>query len=141
MHARDLLPFRRLIILCTLLVAVALGHAQSTDHPDRAVQQPEQKIGRPVRVVSLSFNGKSLAEIAGVVDHEGAKGVDLIILPETWRGQEESPETLDGPTVTAMAALAKKHSTYLVCPIDRRDGTRRLNTAVSLTAPENLRRL
>ena len=148
MQARDLLPFRRLIILGTLLVAVsslsplgegrgegarlARGHAQSTDHPDQAVQQPQQKIGRPVRIVSLSFNGKSLAEIAGVVDREGAKGVDLIILPETWRGQADSPEPLDGPTVTAMAALAKKHSTYLVCPIDRRDGTHRLNTAVLL---------
>ena len=130
MHARDLLPFRRWIILGTLLVAVALGQAQSTGHPDQAVQQPEQKIRRPVRVVSLSFNGKSLAVIAEVVDREGAKGVDLIILPETWRGQKDSPESLDGPTVTAMAALAKKHNTYLVCPIDRRDGTHRLNTAV-----------
>jgi predicted amidohydrolase len=93
-------------------------------------QQPGQKIGRPVRIVSLGFNNKSLAEIVGAVDREGAKGADLIILPETWRGQKDSPETLEGPTVTSMAALAKKHSTYLVCPIDRRDGTRRLNTAV-----------
>jgi predicted amidohydrolase len=93
-------------------------------------QQPGQKIGRPVRIVSLGFNNKSLAEIARVVDREGAKGADLIILPETWRGQKDSPETLDGPTVTALAGLAKKHSTYLVCPIDRQDGTRRLNTAV-----------
>jgi len=138
MHARDLLPFRRLIILGTLLVAVALGHAQSTGHPDQAVQQPDQKIGRPVRVVSLSFNGKSLVEIAEVVDREGAKGVDLIILPETWRGQKDSPESLDGPTVTAMAALAKKHSTYLVCPIDRRDGTHRLNTAILIDRTGNI---
>ena len=138
MHARDLLPFRRLIILGTLLVAVALGHAQSIGHPDRAVQQPVQKIGRPVRVVSLSFNGKSLAVIAEVVDREGAKGVDLIILPETWRGQKKSPESLDGPTVTAMAALAKKHNTYLVCPIDRRDGTHRLNTAVLIDRTGNI---
>ena len=138
MHARDLLPFRRLIILGTLLVAVALGHAQSTGHPDQAVQQPDQKIGRPVRVVSLSFNGKSLVEIAEVVDREGAKGVDLIILPETWRGQKDSPESLDGPTVTAMAALAKKHSTYLVCPIDHRDGTHRLNTAILIDRTGNI---
>jgi len=138
MHARALLPFRRLIILCASLVAVALGHAQSTDHPDRAVQQPVQKLGRPVRVVSLSFNGKSLAVIADVVDREGANGVDLIILPETWRGQKDSPESLDGPTVTAMAALAKKHNTYLVCPIDRRDGAHRLNTAVLIDRTGNI---
>ena len=130
MRFRDRLLFRQCFALCALFVAIFLGHAQSTDHPDRAAQRPAQKIGRPVRVVSLSFNSKSLAVIADVVDREGAKGVDLIILPETWRGQEDSPESLDGPTVTTMAALAKKHSTYLVCPIDRRDGTHRLNTAV-----------
>ena len=93
-------------------------------------QRSEQKIGRPVRVVSLSFHDKSVAEIAEVVDREGAKGVDLIILPETWCGQQESPQSLGGPIVTTMAALAKRHGTYLVCPIDRRDGKRRLNTAV-----------
>ena len=130
MCPREFIARRRLFVFFTLLVAVALGHAESPEQSDRGVQRPEQKIGRPVRIVSLSFSGKSLAMIADVVDREGAKGVDLIILPETWRGQEDSPEPLDGPTVTAMAALARKHNTYLVCPIDRRDGSYRLNTAV-----------
>jgi predicted amidohydrolase len=132
MRPRDLSLFRRLFVLCTMLVASAPGYAESSDHPDPLLQRPEQKIGRPVRVVSLSFNSKSLAQIAGVVDREGAKGVDLLILPETWCGQKDSPEALDGPIVTTMAALAKKHHTYLVCPIDRRDGSHRLNTAVLL---------
>jgi len=73
---------------------------------------------------------KVLDEIARVIDSEGAKGVDLIALPETWRGQGDGWETLDGPTISAVAALAKKHHTYIVCPIDRRDGERRLNSAV-----------
>jgi len=90
----------------------------------------DEPIGRPVRIVSLSFHDKPLDEIARVVDSEGANGVDLIALPETWRGQGDGWETLDGPTITAMAALAKKHHTYVVCPIDRRDGERRLNSAV-----------
>jgi predicted amidohydrolase len=90
------------------------------------------KVGRPTRIVSLSFNGKSLEEIAAVVDREGAAGADLIILPETWRGQGEHPETLDGPTVRTMAGLARKHHTYVVCPIDRREGPQRFNTAVLL---------
>jgi predicted amidohydrolase len=55
----------------------------------------------------------------------------MVVLPETWRGQKQ-PEKLDGPTVTTMAALARKHHTYLVCPIDRRDGTNRFNSAVLL---------
>ena len=94
------------------------------------------QIGRPVRVVSIGFKArtKSLEEIAKVVDSEGSQGTDLIALPETWRGQNDqgSEETLSGPTVTAMAALAKKHRTYIVCPIDRRDGERRFNSAVLL---------
>jgi hypothetical protein len=93
-------------------------------------QPSVQAVGRPVRIVSLSFNGKSLEEIARVVDEEGARGADLIALPETWRGQGEGWETLEGPTISAMSALAKKHHTYIVCPIDRRDGERRLNSAV-----------
>ncbi len=88
-------------------------------------------IGRPVRVVSISFMERSLAEIAEVVDREGARGADIIALPETWTGQaEHEPETLAGPTVTAMAGLARKHRTYIVCPVDRRDGGRRLNSAI-----------
>ena len=90
------------------------------------------KIGRPVRVVSIGFTeGHGLDEIAGLVDKEGAAGTDLIALPETWRGQDEkSPETLDGSTVTTISRLAKKHNTYVVCPIDRLEGKRRYNTSI-----------
>lgn len=87
--------------------------------------------GRPVRITSLSFYDKSLDEIARLVDSEGAKGVDLIVLPETWNMQyKNQPEALAGPTVTVMQELAARHRTYLVCPIDRQDGDRRVNSAV-----------
>ncbi len=88
--------------------------------------------GRPVRILSISFpNGKTLAQVAEIVDREAAAGVDLVALPETFLGQaDHAPEPLEGPTVTTMAALAAKHRTYIVCPIDRCDGPRRLNTAV-----------
>lgn len=92
--------------------------------------------GRPVRVTSISFApGKTLAEVSALVDQQGALGADLIILPETFMGQRAdnaSMETLSGPTVTAIALLARKHKTYIVCPIDRIDGDQRLNTAVLL---------
>ena len=90
--------------------------------------------GRPVRAVSISFKpGPSLEQIADRVDQEGARGADLIALPETLRGQaENTQETLDGPTVNALARLAEKHRTYIVVPIDRRDGDRRFNSAVLL---------
>ena len=87
--------------------------------------------GRPVRITSLSFYDKGLDEIARLVDSEGAKGVDLIALPETWNMQyKNQPEPLDGPTVTTMQELAARHRTYLVCPIDRQDGDQRVNSAV-----------
>jgi predicted amidohydrolase len=91
-----------------------------------------EQIGRRARVVSLSFYGKPLEEIERLVDREGAQGADLIILPETCMGQNDPPETLDGPTLTTMRALARKHHTYLICPIDRTEGGRRLNTGVLL---------
>jgi predicted amidohydrolase len=95
-------------------------------------EQASQKLGRPVRAVSIGFRpGIELERIAELVDKEGARGADLIVLPETCRGQNDrSQESLDGPTVSAMARLASKHRSYVVCPIDRRDGEKRLNSAV-----------
>jgi predicted amidohydrolase len=88
--------------------------------------------GRPVRVTSISFpNGRTLSEVAHIVDREAAQGDDLVLLPETWLGQKDhEPEPLDGPTITTMAALAAKHQCYVVCPIDRIDSARRFNTSV-----------
>jgi len=90
------------------------------------------RTGRPVRMVSIGFKpGLPLPQISDLVDQEGARGADLIALPETCRGQnDQSQETLDGPTVSTMARLAAKHRTYVVCPIDRQDGRRRFNSAV-----------
>jgi len=122
------------------LVAVALlwhcpaaQETGSAERPEGTVDPvAAQPIGRPVRIVSISFQGQSLEEIARIVGEEGAKGVDLVCLPETWRGQGEGWETLDGPTIVNMADLARKHNTYIVCPLDRRDGETRLNSAILL---------
>ncbi|MEN9934170.1 MAG: hypothetical protein RLZZ387_749 [Chloroflexota bacterium] len=93
-----------------------------------------EQTGRPVRVVSISFpNGLARADVAALVDAEGQQGADIIALPETFLGQGAGTmEDLDGPTVACMAELAARHRTYIVCPIDRRDGERRVNTAVLL---------
>ncbi len=93
-------------------------------------------IGRPVRIASIGFpaeNPLPLKKVIDCVDSEGARGVDVIILPETCQGQNAtSAEPLHGPTVTAMAELAKKHRTYIAVPIDCMDGNRRLNSLVFL---------
>lgn len=89
--------------------------------------------GRPVRILSLSFSSVPLEAVRDLIDTQAAKGVDLVILPETWRGQkDDTMETLDGPTIRAMSELARKHRTYIVSPIDRLDGARRVNSAILL---------
>lgn len=93
------------------------------------------EIGRPVRIASISYKSGSLSlgEITGIVDAEGEKGTDLIALPEACKGLDMEPEALNGITVSTMARLAKKHNTYIVCPIYRKDGNiKRINSAVLL---------
>jgi predicted amidohydrolase len=85
--------------------------------------------GRPVRVVSICFQGNDFSEILNIVDLEGAKGSDIIVLPETWRG-DRLVETLDGQTITELSILAKKHNTYIISPIERREGDNRFNSAI-----------
>ena len=88
-------------------------------------------VGRPVRIVSISFSEQPFERIVDIVAQEAQRGTDLIILPETWTGHANL-ETIEGKTITTMADLARKYNTYIVCPIDRMDGARRLNTAVLL---------
>lgn len=91
----------------------------------------EQLSGRPVRVTSIGFSCRPLAAISDIVEAEAARGVDLIALPETWADQSlNAPETLEGPIVTAMSDIARRHGTWIVCPLDRLDGNRRVNSAV-----------
>ena len=113
----------------TLAYATALDQAPKVDDLVRATPLAA-KAGRPVRIVSLSFQGQPREEILRVIDREAGKGVDLVALPETWLGQGEGLEPLEGETIAAVAALARKHKTYIVCPMDRKLGDRRLNTAV-----------
>lgn len=123
-------------------VAAGLGNAASlpagplqTESGDTSAAS--NRIGRPVRIATISFQngGKPLDQLVPLVDQQGALGTDIISLQEACRGQKDdgsSEEALDGPTITAMARLARKHQTYIVCPIDRRDGNRRFNSAVLL---------
>jgi predicted amidohydrolase len=86
-------------------------------------------VGKPVRVVSLSFKSASLEKVAAVVEAEGARGVDLVSLPEAWRGPD-LVESLAGSTITTFSGLARKHHCYVVCPIYREEGGTRLNSTV-----------
>jgi predicted amidohydrolase len=122
----------------TSLTSMGAEGLQANESQGREVSSRSsagENIGRPVRIVSIGFQAtsSSLETITKHVDEEGSRGADVILLPETCRGQDAtSEEPLHGPTVTAMAALAAKHKTYIAVPIDRRDGSKRLNTVVML---------
>jgi predicted amidohydrolase len=116
------------------VVGTSKGEAEPKNDPIPD-EPPTSHIGRPVRVVSISFRmGKPLEQISEWVAQEGAQGADIIVLPETFRGQDDngSEEPLNGATVTTLAGLAKRHQTYIACPIDRKDGNRRFNSVVLL---------
>ena len=115
-----------------LLAVTAAALVTAVSGQDLAVPadpRSEPGVGKPVRIVSLSFKTASLDRIAGIVDAEGQKGVDLVSLPEAWRGSDVV-ETLTGPTITTMAQLARKHHCYVVCPLYRLAEGRRLNSSV-----------
>jgi predicted amidohydrolase len=125
----------------TLAEVGLTGLSASAANPNRPADATQNTkpnwndgIGRPVHIGSIGYKGHlPLEKIASLVDEQGARGTDIILLPETCRGQDQSSEEpLHGSTVTALSALAKKHKTYIACPIDRKDGTRRLNTVVLL---------
>ena len=73
--------------------------------------------GHIIRVVSICFNqgSKSVEAICRLIDKEAEAGVDLICLPEAWTGYH--PESVEGNTIKQIAGLAKKHHTYIVCPL------------------------
>lgn len=95
-------------------------------------------IGRPVCAVSIGFApGRSLEQILSIVDAElslaAPQPCDIAILPETFLGQNDSSgQSIDGPCVRAFANLARKHHTYIVCPIDRLCNGRRFNSSILL---------
>jgi predicted amidohydrolase len=121
-------------------LAAGLGSRQpaawAQENPNESPAQPSaEKVGRPVNIASIGFRPgeHSLAQIIDLVEGEGRRGADLIVLPEACRGLDgKNQESLDGPTVTAMSGLAKKYEAYIVCPIDRKDGSRRFNSVVLL---------
>lgn len=90
-------------------------------------------VGRPVRIGTLSRPpAENLAELEAEVRELGDRGPsDLIVLPETCRGQSDGTrESADGPTVAAMRQLARSCHTYVLCPIDWMEGDQRSNSAV-----------
>ena len=96
---------------------------------------PAAAAGRPVKVatIPIGFNGdhdKKLAQAVDLLEAAGEKGVDIACLPEEFAGTQAEP--IPGPTTEAVAALARKHHMWVVCPIREQAGKEDYNTAVLL---------
>ncbi len=114
-------------VLTTLVLAVAAMSAIGSE--DEPVLQP----GRRVRVAAIAIGcgGDHDQKLKLGLDHlgtSGASGVDIACLPEEFAGFTAEP--IPGPTTEAVAAVAKRHRMYVICPIREQAGDRQYNTAV-----------
>jgi len=116
------------LFLAAMVVAIVTAFSERAFAVEGGPRS-EPAVGKPVRIVSLSFKTASLDRIAEIVDAEGQKGVDLVALPEAWRGSD-IVEALSDTTITTMSQLARKHQAYVVCPIYRPAPGGRLNSSV-----------
>ncbi|MCX5759877.1 MAG: carbon-nitrogen hydrolase family protein, partial [Candidatus Hydrogenedentes bacterium] len=102
-----------------------------------ASASPSDRQDRPGRIVKVSAicigcGGAHDAKLKLALEHletSGAKGVDLACLPEMFAGDQKT-EPISGPTVNAVAEIARKHHMYVICPIREQDGDKVYNTAV-----------
>jgi predicted amidohydrolase len=106
-------------------------------------------MARNVRVSSISFAGGS-GPMEGRCERARAAAVerleeaaldrpDIACLPETFTalgcgGADwfSSAETVPGPTTDALAAVARRHGMWVICPVLERRGERAFNAAVLL---------
>jgi beta-ureidopropionase len=91
--------------------------------------------GRQVKVaaIPIGFGGDHDQKLKLALEHletAGQQGVDIACLPEEFAGTTAEP--IPGPTVNAVAALAKKHGMYVICPLREQADSEQYNTAMLL---------
>lgn len=111
-----------------LLLVLALSCAASA--------APSAVPGRQVKVaaICIGFGGNHDEKLKLALEHleiAGQQHVDIACLPEEFAGTA-TPEPIPGPTVNAVAALARKHSMYVICPLREQADSGQYNTAVLL---------
>ena len=116
-------------LLLGLAVLVLLSGPRTAAGVDAA--QP----GRQVRAaaICIGFGGNHADKLKLALEHletAGQQHVDIACSPEEFSGTTAEP--LSGPTVTAVAAVARKHAMYVICPIREQAGDEQFNTSVLL---------
>ena len=91
---------------------------------------------KPLRPDEPGRAKKTLDRMGEHVDQAAKLNSDLVAFPEICSHLGASDpwqcEPLDGPTITAMAAKARQHGIYVVCPLPTADGGVRHNSSVLL---------
>jgi len=103
--------------------------------PRAAAGADAAQAGRQVRAaaICIGFGGNHDEKLKLALEHletAGQQHVDIACLPEEFSGTTAEP--LSGPTVSAVAAVAKKHAMYVICPIREQAGDEQFNTSVLL---------
>ena len=81
--------------------------------------------------LSPAQNLKHACEMA---DQAALDKADILCLPELFSAEPswKKPEPVPGPTTRALAAKARKHKMYIVCPVLQKDGDKVFNSAALL---------
>ena len=112
------------VLLLSLVAGTCAALAAKTALPGRQVK---------VAAICIGFGGDHDQKLKLALEHletAGQQGVDIACLPEEFAGTTAEP--IPGATVNAVAALAKKHSMYVICPIREQADSEQYNTAVLL---------
>jgi len=83
---------------------------------------------KPVRIVSIAFKAQEDPAFMETLEQEARRGVDLIVLTETWA--DKRLFTPDEPFFKPLAELAKQYHTYIVSPVYRLKEAQIFNTAI-----------
>lgn len=106
-------------------------------------------MARNVRVASISFAGgggaiegryeRARRTAVELLEQAGLDRPDIVCLPETFTGLGcgegdwfASAEPVPGPTTDAVAAVARRHDMWVICPLVERRGDRTYNAGVLL---------
>ncbi|HEY3324606.1 MAG TPA: carbon-nitrogen hydrolase family protein [Planctomycetota bacterium] len=125
--------------ICLTLLAVADSVCGADDPPPlptRPQIERDKLPGRQVRVAAIPIGcgGEHDKKLKLALSHlatAGSQGVDIACLPEEFCGTApKDAEPLNGPTVEAVSALAKKHKMWVVCPIREKGENAEYNTSV-----------
>jgi beta-ureidopropionase len=97
--------------------------------------------GRPVKVaaIAIGYGGQRDVKLKLALQHldvAGRSGADIACLPEGFAGLQ--PEVVPGPMSNAVAAMAKKHAMYIVCPMYEKVGEQVFNTALLIDRQGNI---